>query len=154
MKSPREHTGVLVRLWLPAVSLLALAACSDGYPADDSAESDPSGMSQERLIEALDRVGSKPHIAQRMRYALEPGCQLVISARMTTRVDQRIKMEGSTIEALSVDGDINIRVTPKDKTSADAVTVLVTTKWTDSAWVRSLLAHLRRSCELAAPPAA
>jgi hypothetical protein len=144
---------VLLRRSLQTLSLLALVACSEGYPTDDAAELDPSQMSQVQLIDALNRLGAKPHLAQRLRYSLEPECQLVIRARKSEQEDQRVVVEGALIEAVAVDDDIKIRVTPKGRTASDAVTVLVTSKWTDSAWIRSLLAHLGRSCEIKRAPA-
>lgn len=140
-------------LALPAVcravaagSLLALVACSDGYPTEDLPTSNPSQMSQAELLEALNRLGAQPHLAHRWRYALEPGCQLVIGVGAELATQRRVTATGASIDAPAADGATQVRLTPAGPPDADTVTVLVTDRWTDSALARSLLANLGRRC--------
>lgn len=69
-----------------ALSLLALAACSDGYPTDDVPLLDPVRMTQVQLLVALNELGDESHLGKRWRVALHDGCELeLLDVALTSR---------------------------------------------------------------------
>lgn len=141
------------RTALAGLCVLALAACSDGYPTEDVAQIDPARMTQTELLDALNALGKKPHLRKRWRYDMQAGCELEVSVRNGDVDRSRVALEGADISARSVDGVSEIRLVPKTGGEPRAVTVLETRRWSDTIAVRSLLTQLEVRCGMpAAPP--
>jgi hypothetical protein len=142
------------RLLVAVLCSLALAACRDGYPTEDAPRSEPSRMTREQLLDALNELGGKPRLGKRWSYALERGCGLVVRVRGSDTEVRRVELEGARIDSLSQDNVSEIRVTPRHASEADPVTVLETTRWADSVGARSLLTHLAIRCSGPQAPSA
>lgn len=125
--------------------LLALAACSDGYPTDDEPAHDLASFSQAELLHALNELG-----APRWHYTLAPGCRLTAEVRNGETRQHSAPLLGAAIEARVDDGK-QFRITLLGEQGA--VPVFATPKWTDSVQAESLLAYLERSCDAPREPA-
>jgi len=142
----RTWAGVLC---LPA--LVALVACSDGYPTEDVPQIDPARMTQAQLLAALNELGAEPHLGKRWRYALRDGCELEIAVRDGERQRHRVVLEGAAIASRSAAGMTEILLLPQAGGEAQAVTALETRRWSDTVRARTLLTHLEVRC--GQPPA-
>lgn len=126
--------------------MLALAACSDGYPTGDVAPVDPARMTQAQLLAALNALGKESHSGKRWHYVMHAGCELEISVRERDTDRRRVVLEGAAISTRSIDGASEIRLVPKAGGEAQAVTALETRRWSDTVRARSLLTHLEVRC--------
>lgn len=126
--------------------MLALAACSDGYPTEDVAPIDPARMTQAQLLAALNALGRESHLGKRWHYVMHAGCELEVSLRDGAADRRRVVLEGAAIGTRSVDGVSEIRLVPKAGGEALAVTALETRRWSDTVRARSLLTHLEVRC--------
>lgn len=138
---------------MAALSVLSLAACSDGYPTDDVAQIEPARMTQPQLLAALNALGKEPHLGKRWSYALHANCELEVSVRDGGTERRRVALEGAVVSTRSVDGVTEILLVPKRGGDSQAVTVLATRKWADTVEARSLFAHLEVRCGNPAVPA-
>lgn len=140
-------------LLLAAAGLL-LAACFDGYPTDDVVLLDEREMSVPQLLQALDRVGARPHLRARYRHALGPGCVLEI------RTGPPAQADALPLQVPLAGADITTRLSGED---APGYEVLVYVRgqvrgespplvlhqggqWVDWVQTRSLLQQLQRRC--------
>lgn len=148
MKTAAATTTVIRagRTWTGALYLLALGACSDGYPTEDEPQIDPGRMTQVQLLTALNELGAEPHLGRRWRYALRDGCDLEITVRDGERQRHRVVLEGVAITTRSADGMTEIRLVPKAGGEPRAVTALETRRWSDTVRARALLTHLEGQC--------
>lgn len=137
-----------------ALCLLALAACSDGYPTEDVPQVEPARMTQTQLLAALNDLGQEPHLGKRWRYVLRTGCELEITVSDGERERQRVVLEGAAIATRSADGVTEIRLVPQAGGEARAVTALETRRWPDTVRARALLTQLELRCGKPVPPSA
>lgn len=148
MKTATASTHAIraVCTWTGALCLLALGACSDGYPTEDVPQIDPARMTQAQLLAALNELGEQPHLGKRWRYALRDGCELEITVRDGERQHRRVALEGAAIGTRSADGTTEIRLVPEAGGEAQAVTALETRRWSDTVRASALLTHLEVRC--------
>lgn len=142
------------RTWAGAsclATMVALAACSDGYPTEDVPQIDPARMTQAQLLAALNELGAEPHLGKRWRYVLRDGCELEIAVRDGERQPHRVVLDGAAIASRSADGMTEIRLVPRAGGEPQAVTALETGRWSDTVRARALLTHLELQCDK--PPA-
>lgn len=138
---------------MAALSVLSLAACSDGYPTDDVAQIESARMTQPQLLAALNALGKEPHLGKRWSYALHANCELEVSVRDGGTERRRVTLEGAVVSTRSADGVTEILLVPKRGGDSQAVTVLATRKWADTVEARSLFSHLEVRCGNPAAPA-
>lgn len=141
MRAGRAHWATLT-----ALCVLALAACSDGYPTEDVPQIDPARMSQAQLLAALNALCKEPQMGKRWRYALRTGCVLEVSVRDGDAKRRRVVLEGMTVSTRSADGVTEIRLLPEAGGEAQAITALETRRWSDTVRARALLTHLEVLC--------
>jgi hypothetical protein len=141
------------RGWL-AAAVLALAACSDGYPTEDAVPLDPAQMTRTELLAALNSLGDEPHLGKRWRFALRPDCELEVSVRNGDQERRRVALEGADLVTRSVDGVSEIRLLPRAGGEARAVTVFEPRGWSDIVRARALLTNLEQRCRAAPAPGA
>lgn len=139
---------------LAVLVVMALSACSDGYPTEDVPHIDPAHMTQAQLLVALNAMGKEPHLGKRWRYGMHAGCELEVSVRDGDADRRRVVLEGAAISTRSVDGVTEIRLVPKAGGEAQAVTALETRRWSDTLRARALLTHLEVRCGMPEVPPA
>jgi hypothetical protein len=142
------------RMSAAGLCLLALAACSDGYPTEDVPQVDPARMTQAQLLAALNDLGEQPHLGKRWRYVMHAGCELEITVRDGKRERHRVVLEGAAIATRSAEGITEIRLVPQAGGEARAVTALETRRWPDTVKARALLTQLELRCGKPMPPPA
>lgn len=131
---------------IAALGLLALTACSDGYPADDAPPIDPARMTQAQLLEALNDLGAGSRPGKRWRYDLDAHCGLTVGVSHGDAKRRRVVLEGAVVDTRSVDGLTEVLLLPRVGGETQAVTVLETRTWRDTVWARSLFTHLEMRC--------
>jgi hypothetical protein len=132
-------------LWVALIAA-SLAACFDGYPTEDTPRIDPVRMSQAQLLLALNALGREPQLSKRWRYAMHVDCELEVSVRDGDKDRRRVVLEGAEVTIRTVDGVSEVQVVPEDAGEAQGVTVLETSRWSDTVRARSLLDHLEARC--------
>jgi hypothetical protein len=142
------------RAWAGALWLLALMACSDGYPTEDAPQIDPARMTQAQLLAALNELGDEPHLGKRWRYVLRDGCELEIMVRDGERQRRRVLLEGAAIATRSADGVTEIRLVPEAGGEARAVTAFETRRWSDTVRAKALMTQLEVRCDKPVAPSA
>jgi hypothetical protein len=139
------------RKGLAMLSVISLAACSDGYPTEDVPQIDPAVMTLPQLLDALNELGQDAQPGARWRYTLREGCELDILVRDEERQRHRIALHNVVIETRSVDGTTEVLLVPTGGEAGGAITALETRRWPDTIRARSLFTQLEARCRASAP---
>jgi hypothetical protein len=153
----RSAQRLLASVWRKVLLvnfLLLAAACSDGYPAGETRVLSSSEMNVDQLVAAMNTIGDKPHLPDRWRYALEPGCVLEVAGRRSGvgRQTLAVSLDQADVEMKRGNSGeaFDIWMAPSGKSLATPMPVLEGGKWAEAVQMRSLLFHLQSSCDTTA----
>jgi len=126
------------------------AACVDGYPTHDEPLPDPSTMSQDERVTAMNQVGEGGEPDNLWRYRLEPGCVLSVEVERpgNARRSLDVPLQGAQVAA-TVDGADHthaVLVQPLGAGQQSLLQVLAGAGWFDAVRMTSLLRYLQRDC--------
>lgn len=141
----------------PLIGVIFLgAACVDGYPTHDEPLSDPSTMSQDERMTAMNRVGEAGKPDSLWRYRLRPGCILTVAVERPGNANRALEvpLRGAQVAATLGDADRThaVLVQPLGAGQQSLMQVLAGADWFDAVRMTSLLRYLQRDCSNGSNP--
>lgn len=142
-----------MKSWKPALAataLLALSACSDGYPSKSDTLFLAYGMSQPDTLAAMNQVGRSKHLPTKTAFVLLDGCVLEIhgASHVDGKDSQTAPLRGA--EAVLVKNDDNdtyrvqlVRTVPNGEPS---IPVLDGATWSEATQMKWLLDYTQGFC--------
>lgn len=131
-------------------SALALGACADGYPNQDSPLLLSYSMSQDKAMAALHHLGHQRHLTHHWHYELLPGCVLQAQAKRFWGDRDEVRVPLRTGAAVSerdtASGHFNVAVAPASP-PGEPVVVLEGVDAASATQMKWLLDFLPRFCE-------
>lgn len=130
-----------------------VSACSDGYSPKANQLNLHFQMTQPEAIEALNTIGSRPHLGLEWRYQLKGDCALEVSTHghVFKRVSESVALTGTDI-SLTETGErklyaVSVTSPASEKGGEDkGALVLGYATWSDASQVKWLLNYLPKFC--------
>ncbi len=130
-------------------SALALGACADGYPNQDSPLLLSYGMSQDKAMAAMHHLGHQRHLTHHWHYELLPGCVLQAQAKRfwgdRDEVRVALRMGAAVSDRDTTSGNFTVAVLP-GSADAERVVVLEGVDAVSATQMKWLLDFLPRFC--------
>lgn len=131
-----------------------LSACSDGYAPREDQLNMHFQMTQPEAIEALNAIGSRPHLGLKWRYQLNGDCSLEVSTygHVFKLASESVALTGADI-SLTQTGERKLyTVTVTSPASEEGgegneAVVLSDATWSDASQVKWLLNYLPKFCK-------
>jgi hypothetical protein len=132
------------------VLLGLLMGCSDGYPSKREVFKLHFQMTQQEAIDALNTIGSRPHMKDEWHYSLTDPCILNVSVSdsMLRQETSPSQLVGAQISVAKLDQEAaySVILVPDNGRSHMQLTVMSGGTWIDASQVRWLLNYLPKFC--------
>lgn len=130
------------------------SGCSDGYPSKGEVLSLHFQMTQQQAVDALNTIGSRPHLKHEWRYSVTGSCGLEVSVHGAVR-RQKIaptRLLGAEISLVKPDTgeSYSVVLEPPNPDPSGQVTVIAGGTWSDASQVKWLLDYLPKFCSSSA----
>lgn len=155
MNRPHPHDSLACgRVGVCVLAGALQLACADGYPAKESGLMLRQDMSSAESVAAMNQIGKGQKVEHRWRYALQPGCVLVIETVRSLKKNETITLplDETTSAMTKGENGVNYRVSLRAQRSeaSNEMVILEHTSWSDATQMRWLLDHVRAHCARAA----
>jgi hypothetical protein len=128
--------------------------CSDGYPSKGEVLSLHFQMTQQQAVDALNTIGSRPHLKHEWRYSVTDSCGLEVSVHgsVLRQKNAPTGLLGAEISLVKLDKGESFAVIlePPNSEPSVQVTVMAGGTWSDASQVKWLLDYLPKFCSSAA----